>query len=180
VKAMKSLPDFWGRILRGVLFTLLGVCAQGVVMAQSGAGNAGAVLSASDAARLLGGYWQIRFEDDGGLAHPAGVLQVTEVNPGVNMTAFQGTYSPDGLNTCPVTGRLIYSTLGKYAANGTEFNVELENWVSMRFSCSWREINIEALFVATTPVQFLGRATHVQGGVAQTANFTMRRFRASF
>lgn len=154
--------------------------AHGQVQGQSAIGNAGVVLSAPDAARLLGGYWQVRFEDDGGLTHPSGVLQVTDVSPGENVVTFQATYSPDGLNTCPVAGRMIYSILGKYTANGSEFSTEVQNWVSIRFNCSWREINVEALFVGTAPSQFMGRATHVQAGVAQTANFTMRRYRASY
>lgn len=140
-------------------------------------GAAGVLLDQAQAARMVGGYWRVQWAED---PQNFGIMHVTGVNVADNLLVFDGSYSPDGLTTCPISGSWVYVTRGYYASGGTVQTQEFSNYARIRMSCPGREINAELAVIVGTPPVFAGRAIHTQGNQQQTLQVRIRRFAASF
>lgn len=147
------------------------------LVAQLSPGTAGTLLTQTDAARTLGGYWRIHWAED---ERNFGVLHVTGVNVADNQAVFDGQYSPDGLTSCRAVGSWVYSARAAYSSGGTTETLEIPNLLRMRLTCPGREVSIEGLVIVNAPLVIVGRALHATGNQRQTLHMKMRRFASSF
>ena len=145
--------------------------------AQSSVGTAGALLDNAQATRFLAGYWRVLWSED---PQNMGVLHITGLNTADNLTVFEGSYSQDGFNTCPVQGSWVYSTRAAYATGGAANLFDLPNYARLRISCPTKELNLETPVIVGSTLVLAGRATVTGGGQVQMVQVRLRRFSAAF
>ena len=143
----------------------------------SSTGTAGALLDNAQATRFLAGYWRVLWSED---PQNMGVLHITGLNTADNLTVFEGSYSQDGFNTCPVQGSWVYSTRASYATGGAANLFDLPNYARLRITCPTKEINLETPVIVGSTLVLAGRATVTGGGQVQMVQVRLRRFSAAF
>ena len=145
--------------------------------AQPSVGTAGALLDNAQATRFLAGYWRVFWSED---PQNMGLLHITGLNTADNLTVFEGSYSQDGFNTCPVQGSWVYSTRAAYATGGAANLFDLPNYARLRIACPTRGIDLETPIIVGPTLVLAGRATITGGGQVQIVPVRLRRFTAGF